>query len=85
MSLMGSTIPFPATPSDREARGDPRLSISERYPNKTDYLVRVRWEAQRLVEDGHLLADDLEFVVDQASRRYEILLEHVRDLLPARN
>jgi Alpha/beta hydrolase domain len=58
MSLMGSTIPFPATRRDREALGDPRPSISERYPSKTDYLAQVRRQAQRLVEDGHLLADD---------------------------
>jgi len=54
----------------------PRLSISERYPAKTEYLAQARREAQRLVESGHLLAEDLELVVDQASRRYEILLEH---------
>jgi hypothetical protein len=83
MSLMGSTIPFPATRRDREARGDPRRSISERYPDKADYLAQVRRQVQRLVEDGHLLAEDLELVVDQASRRYEILLEAVRDPVPA--
>ena len=83
MSLMGSTIPFPATRRDSEVLGDPRLSISERYLSKTEYRAQVRREAQRLVEDGHLLADDLELVVDQASRRYEILLEAVRDPLPA--
>jgi hypothetical protein len=85
MSLMGSTIPFPATRRDREVLGDPRLSISERYPSKTDYLAQVRREAQRLVEDGHLLADDLELVVDQASRRSEILLEHKRESLTVSN
>jgi hypothetical protein len=85
MSLMGSTIPFPATRRDREALGDPRLSISERYPTKTEYLAQARREAQRLVESGHLLAEDLELVVDQASRRYEILLEHTRESLAANN
>ena len=85
MSLMGSTIPFPATRRDREALADPRPSIGERYPSKTDYLAQVRRQAQRLVEDGHLLADDLDLVVDQASRRYEILLEAARDPVPATN
>jgi hypothetical protein len=85
MSLMGSTIPFPATQRDREALGDPRPSIGERYPSKTDYLAQVRRQAQRLVEDGHLLADDLELVVDQASRRYEILIEDARAPVPASN
>jgi hypothetical protein len=81
MSLMGSTIPFSATRRDREALGDPRLSISERYPTKTEYLAQARREAQRLVESCHLLAEDLELLVDQASRRYEILLEHTRQPL----
>jgi hypothetical protein len=85
MSLMGSTIPFQATRGDREALGDPRPSIGERYPTKADYLAQVRRQAQRLVEDGHLLHDDLELVVDQASRRYEILLEAARDPVPATN
>jgi hypothetical protein len=85
MSLMGSTIPFPATRRDREALGDPRLSISERYPTKTEYLAQARREAQRLVESGHLLAEDLELVVDQASRRYDILLEQKRESLTVSN
>ena len=58
MPLMGATIPFPATRAKREARGDPRLSIAERYPNKTDYLAQVRRAAHTLVEEGYLLAED---------------------------
>ena len=85
MSLMGATIPFPATRRDREALGDPRLSITERYPSKTEYLAQVRREAQRLVEEGHLLDEDLELVIGQASQRYEILLGHVREPLAAGN
>ena len=34
MSLMGSTIPFPATREERAAKGDPRRSIEERYPSR---------------------------------------------------
>jgi hypothetical protein len=73
MSLMGATIPFPATRAEREARGDPRLSIGERYPSKTDYLARARSAAHALVEEGYLLAEDLDFVIDQAAERYELL------------
>jgi hypothetical protein len=85
MSLMGAMIPFPATRRDREALGDPRLSIIERYPNKTEFLAQVRRETERLVDYGHLLAEDVEFVVGQASQRYEILLGHVREPLAAGN
>ena len=73
MSLMGATIPFPTTLEERTAKGDPRRSIEERYPSRTAYLEQVRHEAQRLVDEGYLLAEDLELVVSQASRRYELL------------
>jgi hypothetical protein len=73
MSLMGSTIPFPATPEDRVRTSDPRRSIAERYPRRDSYLEQVRPAAQRLIDEGYLLAEDLELVVAQASRRYELL------------
>jgi hypothetical protein len=73
MSLMGSTIPFPATPEDRVRTSDPRRSIAERYPRRDSYLEQVRQAAQRLIDEGYLLAEDLELVVAQASRRYEFL------------
>jgi hypothetical protein len=78
MSLMGATIPFPATRQEREVRGDPRLSIEERYPSKTDYLAQVRRAVQALIEESYLLAEDLDFVVDQAAERYQMLREAVR-------
>ena len=73
MSLMGSTIPFPATREARAATGDPRRSIEERYPGKAAYLDQVRREALSLIDSGYLLAEDLELLVGQASRRYELL------------
>jgi hypothetical protein len=74
-SLMGSTIPFPATSEERARSGDPRRSIAERYPSRGGYLEQVRQEAQRLIDEGYILAEDLETVVDQASRRYEVLAD----------
>jgi len=73
MSLMGSTIPFPATPEERAEKGDPRRSIAERYPSRARYLEQVRQKAQRLIDEGYLLVEDLDLVVDQASRRYGLL------------
>jgi hypothetical protein len=83
MSLMGSTIPFPATSEERAARGDPRRSIEERYPSRARYLDQVRQAAQRLVDDGYLLAEDIELVVGQALRRYELLPGPARKLVAA--
>ncbi|HLY45077.1 MAG TPA: alpha/beta hydrolase domain-containing protein [Stellaceae bacterium] len=73
MSLMGATIPFPATREDRARTGDPRRSIDERYPDKAAYLDQVRREARTLADAGYLLAEDLEPVVVLAARRFDLL------------
>jgi len=81
MSLMGATIPFPATQEAREAAGDPRRSIAERYLTKAAYLAQVQQAAQALVAEGYLLAEDLELVVSQASQRYELMRRHAEEPL----
>jgi len=73
MSLMGSTIPFPATEGERAAKGDPRRSIEEHYPGKAAYLDQVRHAAQRLIDVGYLLAEDLERILAQSARRWDLL------------
>ena len=40
---------------------------------RDSYLEQVRQAAQRLIDEGYLLAEDLELVAAQASRRYELL------------
>jgi Alpha/beta hydrolase domain len=77
MGLMGATLPFAPTPSEREASGDPRLSIEERYQSKADYLDRVTKAAQALVAEGYLLGDDIQTVLEQASHRYDLLTSPV--------
>jgi hypothetical protein len=72
-TLVGSTIPFPATQEAREASGDPRRSIAERYTSKADYLERVRQAAQALIDARYLLAEDLENIVSQAAQHYDLL------------
>jgi len=70
--LAGWTLPFPATRADREAMGDARLSIAERYLSREDYLQQVRAAAETLVTQGYLLAEDLSWVEAGAARRYEL-------------
>jgi hypothetical protein len=72
LSLLGSTIPFPATRAERQASGDPRPAITERYASKEDYLRRVKHAAETLVQQGYLLAEDLPTVTDQAAQRYDL-------------
>ena len=77
MGLMGATLPFAPTQVEREASGDPRPSIEERYPSKADYLERVTKAAQALVAEGYLLEDDVQTVLEQASYRYDLLSSQV--------
>ena len=72
LSLLGSTIPFPATLAERQASGDPRPSIEERYSSKEDYLNRVKQAAEALVQQGYLLSEDMATVAEQASQRYDL-------------
>ena len=68
-SVIGSTIPFPATKSDRQQRADPRLSIEERYSNHEAYVGQVEEAAKRLVEKRLLLEDDVKLYVELARKR----------------
>jgi hypothetical protein len=77
LGLIGSTIPFAATQAEREAVGDPRPSIEERYASKEDYLYQVQQAAEALVQQRYLLAEDLSTVREQASQRYDLLQSRV--------
>ncbi len=56
----GSYIPFAETPAEREATGDPRPSILERYPDKAEYVAAVVAAARELVAQGLMLDEDVE-------------------------
>jgi hypothetical protein len=71
MSMMGSTLPFALTQAERERSGDPRRSIAERYASKAAYLERVRDATRELIRSRYVLAEDLEPIVDRASRVWD--------------
>jgi hypothetical protein len=71
VALTGATHVFPRTAAEREAKGDPRLSIEERYPTRDYYLERVREAALDLVAQRYLLEEDVDHVVAQAGQRYD--------------
>ena len=73
--MMGSTLPFPLTRADRERTKDPRSSIAERYASKAAYLEKVRATTRKLIAARHVLAEDLEAIVERAARRWEYIHE----------
>jgi hypothetical protein len=73
MSMMGSTLPFPLTRAERERAGDPRPSIAERYHSRAAYLERMREAAQKLVASRHVLAEDVDAIVERAGALWDYL------------
>jgi hypothetical protein len=73
MQMMGSTFPFARTRAEREKSGDPRLSITERYASRAAYLEAVRGAAQKLVAARHVLAEDIDAIVERAGRRWDYI------------
>ncbi|MBI4338882.1 MAG: hypothetical protein HY680_02890 [Chloroflexi bacterium] len=74
IGLTGASVPFPATRAQRQATGDPRRSIEERYATREEYLALVRKAAQALVDQRYMLAEDIERTVEQAAQRYDLLM-----------
>jgi hypothetical protein len=68
----GSYIPFARTKAEREAAGDPRPSVAERYGTRAAYVAKVKAAADDLVRERLLLPDDAAaYVKDaQASDRF---------------
>ncbi len=57
--LVGSTIPFPTTPEERQATGDPRRSVLERYGDSASYVAAIRRAAEGLVAAELMLDEDV--------------------------
>lgn len=64
--LSGSFIPFAPTRAAREAIGDPRLSLAERYPTPEAYVGDIRRAAAALVAERFLLPEDADRLVGEA-------------------
>ena len=62
----GGMIPFEKTRSDRLGKGDPRLSLQERYGSHDGYVAAVRKAAAHAVERGFLLQLDADALIAQA-------------------
>jgi hypothetical protein len=72
-NLLGSYVPFALTKAEREARNDPRPSISERYRSREDYLAKLRAAAEALVTQRYLLAEDVENVVGRGAAQWQFV------------
>ena len=65
-SLTGSFFPFARTAAEREANGDPRLSLEERYGDHAGFVAAVRRAAGESVARRLLLPEDAEVLIRMA-------------------
>jgi hypothetical protein len=73
-SLSGSYFPFPRTPAERKATGDPRESVEERYGSFTEYRQRFALACEELIRRRYLLREDADRLISGR--------EKLRDLFP---
>jgi hypothetical protein len=71
MPMQGMTLFLARERAEREAAGDPRPSLAERYASRNAYLERVREDARRLAAERFILEEDIEIAVADAAARYD--------------
>jgi len=65
-NYVGGYIPFATTLAERQATGDPRLSLVERYGDHAGYVAAVTQAANNAFSQGYLLAEDRDALIAQA-------------------
>src|SRR4030095_9462556 len=73
MAMLGSTLPFAGSAGARRPKGGPPPSIEERYASREAYLERARESATGLVAERHMLAEDVDTVVERAGRLWDFI------------
>lgn len=63
----GGYVPFARTRAQREASGDPRRSLEERYGDRAGYLAAVKAAADRALREGFLLKADHDRLLKEAA------------------
>jgi len=65
-NYVGGMIPFARTADERNAKGDPRLSLQERYGSHDGYVEAVSKAAARAMKEGFLLQEDATALIESA-------------------
>ncbi len=75
----GSYIPFAESAEERQATGDPRRAVLERYSGPAAYVAAIAEAAKALVAEGLMLEEDIETCVKAAAGwgrpRHDIALD----------
>ncbi len=77
VGLNGSYIPFATTREKRDATGDPRLSIQERYGTLGAYRERLETTCRSYVESGYLLEEDVAPLIERLTNQAKPLFDEI--------
>jgi hypothetical protein len=72
--LIGSQAAFARTKPEREKMGDARLSITERYHSRGEFLSHIETAARALASQRFLMEEDLPRVVALAGRHWDAIM-----------
>jgi hypothetical protein len=67
-ALNGAVFPLAATAAERQASGDPRPSLEERYGSRDGFVKAVSAAAQKLVQQRFLLREDADRYIEAAKQ-----------------
>jgi hypothetical protein len=70
VSFEASYIPLPKTAAERQASGDPRRSIAERYSGREDYLASYTKAVDDLVKQRWILPEDRDAVLARGEQEW---------------
>jgi hypothetical protein len=70
---IGSMFPFARTRAERNASGDPRPSIEERYKGEQDFLAKTEAAAREMVKQRFVLERDVPHILELARDRWRAL------------
>ncbi|HSD53496.1 MAG TPA: alpha/beta hydrolase domain-containing protein [Burkholderiales bacterium] len=65
-NYIGGMVPFAKSKAERDAVGDPRLSLDERYGTHAGYVAAVTTAANNAYNQGYLLATDRTALIQRA-------------------
>ena len=72
--MQGISIFFEIDEQSRGEKGDNRLSITERYNSKNEFLDKVKEQTQILLDQNYIIKDDFDIVVSACEERYDALI-----------
>ncbi len=70
----GSFVPFARTKDERLTSGDPRPSLEERYPSRSDFVAKLNAAALEQVAAGMLLTEDVKRNVNKQLGLYDRIM-----------